>query len=603
MPAIWIRSLLLLLALCVAAPVSMLETLPGPPASQAAPGETAAPSGGVHAARGAKARRHKARERRRAERRQARQDRREQRRKQRRSQPATVGGGIAADAARQANCEEAGLVYLPLSQTCTHGGDPLPPGVRATGRAAPVAASRAARLPAYECVGDGVSGARVQVLYVRPSNQASNFAAYQTSFRTWAAAANDTFAAAAAQTGGSRSLRFVTTPGCAIDVQEVTIAPGQNSDVDTLFAAIRAKGFTNTNRHYLAFVDSGMAGACGHGSLEDDDWAAQTNRHNYTPGIAAVYSNCWSEPSVAVHELLHTLGAVQLSAPNASGYFHCIDEYDVMCYSDGPGVTMRYDCPNASLDTTMIDCGKNDYFHTNPPAGNYLASHWNTANSRFLIGGGNGPDDDGADPVVNWVSPGGNDSITTVSSGVVTLTVNPTDTIGIRTVEFSRWNAAAQQWEDFLTLDEAPWTTTVTVDDLDMGINYFHVFAGDPTWKWTGASIRLFREDPNGPGPDDGGPTVAPPAVAPVFSQPVNGQKVKGGSALRLVVSSPSGVADLRYCLAATCPWEAGVPAPNPWRAPKKGVATFVARAGDGPVSDPVTVTIKKAKKKKKKKR
>ena len=55
-----------------------------------------------------------------------------------------------------------------------------------------------------------------------------------------------------------------------------------------------------------------------------------------------------------------------------------------MCYDDdgaGPVVMANVCLPEHEA---LLDCGDDDYFNTNPPAGSYLASHWNTANSSFL---------------------------------------------------------------------------------------------------------------------------------------------------------------------------------------------------------------------------
>jgi hypothetical protein len=58
-----------------------------------------------------------------------------------------------------------------------------------------------------------------------------------------------------------------------------------------------------------------------------------------------------------------------------------------MCYNDGSGVPVRPDvCPAAH--EPYFDCNKDDYFHTNPPAGSYLATRWNPARSSFLDGPG-----------------------------------------------------------------------------------------------------------------------------------------------------------------------------------------------------------------------
>jgi hypothetical protein len=78
------------------------------------------------------------------------------------------------------------------------------------------------------------------------------------------------------------------------------------------------------------------------------------------------------------------MGAVNSDSPNHTQYGHCTDDYDIMCYQDGPGTTVRIVCPDKAQDN-LLDCNHDDYFNTNPPAGSYLATHWNTANNRFLI--------------------------------------------------------------------------------------------------------------------------------------------------------------------------------------------------------------------------
>ncbi|HEY5942032.1 MAG TPA: hypothetical protein VIT89_04135 [Solirubrobacterales bacterium] len=96
-----------------------------------------------------------------------------------------------------------------------------------------------------------------------------------------------------------------------------------------------------------------------------------------------------------IHELFHTLGAVQLEAPYTTGSSsHCIDGLDVMCYEDGSSKGALYTetrCPSSegyeSPVKFPLDCGFDSYFNAAPPAGSWLASHWDIGGPEnpFLI--------------------------------------------------------------------------------------------------------------------------------------------------------------------------------------------------------------------------
>jgi hypothetical protein len=146
---------------------------------------------------------------------------------------------------------------------------------------------------------------------------------------------------------------------------------------------------------------------CGIGESYDDSKPGQGNSNNGPTAVPAMMARvdqgCWGEytnlarGSTEAHELTHTLGAVLGSAPHATDYGHCWDSHDVMCYADGPGTQLQDLCPLTHQQ--LLDCNNDDYFNTNPAAGSYLRTHWNTASNQFLEG--NAPATDAAAPVVH----------------------------------------------------------------------------------------------------------------------------------------------------------------------------------------------------------
>jgi len=279
-----------------------------------------------------------------------------------------------------------GLFRLSGSNYCTHGPDMAPPGVDVQLDQPRMTTKENDQVVAsVTCDGDGTSGNRVQVMYVRAADKADRFSQYAAQIRQWAEEVDQIYYDSAAEVGGARRIRYVHNASCVVDVLNVVIPTAGDDSFDATITALENLGYNLATRKYMLFVDANVY--CGIGGLWGDDSSDASNLNNFGPSYGRSDTACWGAHTAA-HELNHNLGGVQNSAPHTSGGYHCVDEYDVMCYSDTPNYpTMQYLCPNSAQEN-RLDCNHDDYYHPSPPAGSYLATYWNSANNQFLIGSG-----------------------------------------------------------------------------------------------------------------------------------------------------------------------------------------------------------------------
>ena len=285
-----------------------------------------------------------------------------------------------------------GQFALVSTGECTHGPDPAPTGIDVRNRRPLLAAdtaqgsSTAADSAAVPCYSNGSDGDRVQAIYAHGSDVADRYSQVVGSIRAWAAATDTVFNNSASETGGLRHVRFVTDGSCNLVVQDAQVSPSAASGMDGTISELRSQGFNRADRKYLVWMDTNVY--CGIAQVYSDDKPTQDNLSNGSSSVpgefARVDNGCWglSGQSIEAHELMHTLGGVQTSAPHSTPYSHCYDTADRMCYDDGSGVAMQSVCP--SSHGNLFDCNHDDYFSTNPPKKSYLDTHWNTANSAFL---------------------------------------------------------------------------------------------------------------------------------------------------------------------------------------------------------------------------
>jgi hypothetical protein len=155
----------------------------------------------------------------------------------------------------------------------------------------------------------------------------------------------------------------------------------------TIVSDLKALGFTNPRAHYWVYYDDAVVCGCsGQGEIKSDSSLSASNLNNVGPRFGIEYGSLLGPAyHTLMHEDGHNMGAVQGLAPHTTGAWHCTDGRDLMCYDDGGPNAGNYN-PDVCTNFEHYDCNHDDYYHPNPAAGNYLATHWNIGSclNRFI---------------------------------------------------------------------------------------------------------------------------------------------------------------------------------------------------------------------------
>lgn len=256
------------------------------------------------------------------------------------------------------------------------------------------------------CPSDGVSGPRIRVYYGYPSDTTPNASASKGSIRESVALADANLDAETPNAGGQH-FRMFCKDDERVTVTAIELVPiGADGSfsfddvIDSLEDRVQnglGDSDIDTPRFtYVVFVDN--VGCClgpaGQATMYFDDRPAPdvnfNNRVGSGPRFAMVeLRDTVADAFVFMHEVGHTLGAVQVSAPHSTGAGHCYTLVDVMCSFDGGswftgGGEMEWVCPQPPEGAFTFDCERGDYYDLHPEPGSYLANHWNTADSDWL---------------------------------------------------------------------------------------------------------------------------------------------------------------------------------------------------------------------------
>jgi hypothetical protein len=229
----------------------------------------------------------------------------------------------------------------------------------------------------------------IEGLYIRSASQADRIYQLKPNLDRYIRNIETVVNESALSSGGSqRRLLFRTTTSyCYFRLTEVVLSEAAvnnpNNEVQSFYQMInelKALGFNN--RKYLIWAESNQP-SCGQSTTITDS-RKLNNPNNGVPSYARVNLQTAGGTCVdfgELHEIMHSLGAVQPDAPHALAGGHCYDVGDMMCI-DPPNPVES--CPLVH-HYYRLDCNDDDYFDANSGTTGYTSLFFNIANDSNFI--------------------------------------------------------------------------------------------------------------------------------------------------------------------------------------------------------------------------
>jgi hypothetical protein len=122
---------------------------------------------------------------------------------------------------------------------------------------------------AVRCIGNSISGNRIQAIYAHALDVPDRYPRVVTSLREWMAEADQAVWTSAGQTGGGKRLRLVTDSTCQLDIAREILTRLGDDSFSQMRSELAFQGFNRTDRKYLVWVDAAV-GICGLGEVYGD---------------------------------------------------------------------------------------------------------------------------------------------------------------------------------------------------------------------------------------------------------------------------------------------------------------------------------------------